>query len=111
MLLSESSAAWRLAIFANPRWQISLRAQFHARWMLTQYKSASNSKTNQKRRINMIAKQLLNLHREEEGQDLIEYALVVALIALAATAGMSTLATAINVAFGKLGSMEAGHIC
>ena len=32
----------------------------------------------------------------EEGQDLIEYALVVALIAFAATAGMSTLATIIN---------------
>ena len=40
----------------------------------------------------------------EEGQDLIEYALVVALIAFAATAGMSTLATALNKAFGSIGS-------
>jgi pilus assembly protein Flp/PilA len=38
----------------------------------------------------------------EEGQDLIEYALVVALIAFAATAGMSTLATGINTAFGTI---------
>lgn len=40
----------------------------------------------------------------EEGQDLIEYALVVALIALAATVGMSTVATAINNAFTSIGS-------
>ena len=40
----------------------------------------------------------------EEGQDLIEYALVVALIAFAATAGMSSLATAINNAFGGIGT-------
>lgn len=40
----------------------------------------------------------------EEGQDLIEYALVVALIALAATAGMSTVATDINQAFSNIGT-------
>ena len=40
--------------------------------------------------------------KEENGQDLIEYALVVALIAFAATAGMSTLATGINTAFGNI---------
>jgi pilus assembly protein Flp/PilA len=42
--------------------------------------------------------------RQEEGQDLIEYALVVALIALAATAGMNTVATDINLAFSNIGS-------
>ena len=40
----------------------------------------------------------------EEGQDLIEYALVVALIAFAATAGMNTLATGINTAFTNIGT-------
>jgi pilus assembly protein Flp/PilA len=40
----------------------------------------------------------------EEGQDLIEYALVVALIAFAATAGMGTLATNINAAFTAIGT-------
>ena len=40
----------------------------------------------------------------EEGQDLIEYALVAALIALAATAGMSTVATNINQAFTSIGN-------
>jgi pilus assembly protein Flp/PilA len=41
---------------------------------------------------------------DQSGQDLIEYALVVALIALAATAGMGTVATAISTAFSKIGS-------
>jgi pilus assembly protein Flp/PilA len=40
----------------------------------------------------------------EVSQDLIEYALVVALIAFAATAGMSTLAKDINKAFASIGS-------
>ena len=42
--------------------------------------------------------------QKEEGQDLIEYALVVALIAFAATAGMGTLANNINTAFGNIGN-------
>ena len=41
---------------------------------------------------------------QEEGQDLVEYALVVALIAFAATAGMKVLATDINLAFSNLGT-------
>jgi pilus assembly protein Flp/PilA len=40
----------------------------------------------------------------EEGQDLIEYALVVALIAFAATLGMQTLASDINAAFIAIGT-------
>jgi pilus assembly protein Flp/PilA len=39
---------------------------------------------------------------KEEGQDLVEYALVVALIAFAATAGMHTFANAINAEFVTL---------
>ncbi|MBI3696467.1 MAG: Flp family type IVb pilin [Acidobacteria bacterium] len=39
---------------------------------------------------------------DERGQDLIEYALVVALIALAATAGMSDVAANINLAFNNI---------
>ena len=45
-----------------------------------------------------------NLHRDERGQDLIEYALLAALIALAATAGMSVVASDINNAFTIIGS-------
>jgi len=41
---------------------------------------------------------------DESGQDLIEYALVVALIAFAATAGMNTVAADINAAFTAIGT-------
>jgi len=43
-----------------------------------------------------------DLASREEGQDLVEYALVVALIAFGATAGMSKLSGAINTAFGNI---------
>jgi len=42
--------------------------------------------------------------KDEAGQDLVEYALIVALIALAAVLGMNLLAVAINGAFSKVGS-------
>lgn len=51
----------------------------------------------------MLSVKLQGLMREE-GQDLIEYALVVALIAFAATAGMNSLASQINTAFGTIGN-------
>jgi pilus assembly protein Flp/PilA len=41
---------------------------------------------------------------------LIEYALVVALIAFAATAGMTTLAGALNTAFTNIGSKLTSYI-
>jgi len=44
------------------------------------------------------------LVKNQSGQDLIEYALVVALIALAATAGMGAVASSINTAFAHVGS-------
>ncbi len=40
--------------------------------------------------------------KDEQGQDLIEYALVVAFICFAATAGMTTLAKDINATFAHL---------
>jgi pilus assembly protein Flp/PilA len=51
-----------------------------------------------------ILTHLKNLFLNEEGQDLVEYALVVALIALAATAGMNALASDISGAFTSIGS-------
>jgi pilus assembly protein Flp/PilA len=51
-----------------------------------------------------IRKIVVSLHRDESGQDLIEYALLAALIALAATVGMTTIASDINNAFTAIGS-------
>jgi len=46
-----------------------------------------------------------DLASREEGQDMVEYALVVALIAFGATAGMGKVASGINTAFSNLSSM------
>jgi pilus assembly protein Flp/PilA len=45
-----------------------------------------------------------NILNREEGQDLIEYALVVALIAFAAVGAMGTLANDLNNAFKQIGT-------
>ena len=47
---------------------------------------------------------LKQLHQEESGQDLIEYALIGLIIALGALAGMGTVASSINAEFSKIGS-------
>ena len=47
---------------------------------------------------------LSGLLGDESGQDLIEYALVAALIALGATAAMNSLAGSISTAFSTVGS-------
>ncbi|MBV8550495.1 MAG: Flp family type IVb pilin [Acidobacteriaceae bacterium] len=52
---------------------------------------------------------LVRRFRNDEGQDLIEYALVAALIALGATAGMGSLAAAINTAFVSVGNTFTGY--
>jgi pilus assembly protein Flp/PilA len=49
-------------------------------------------------------KVLLKLVKDESGQDLIEYALVAALIALGAVVSMRTLATAISTALANVGT-------
>ena len=48
--------------------------------------------------------------KDEKGQDLIEYGLLVALIAFAATVGMTSLAGNINSAFDTIGSKLAGAV-
>lgn len=63
-----------------------------------------------KDRLLKLSINLQTLLRSEEGQDLIEYALIVALIAFAATAGMSTLATDINTAFANVGTVLGTYI-
>ena len=57
-----------------------------------------------KEKMLMLSAKLQNLIMAEEGQDLIEYALVVSLIAFAAVTAMGTLATDINNAFTGIGT-------
>jgi pilus assembly protein Flp/PilA len=48
--------------------------------------------------------------REEDGQDLIEYSLLAALIAVAAIVGMNALAVEINAIFAAIGAVLAGAV-
>jgi pilus assembly protein Flp/PilA len=53
-------------------------------------------------KLQLLHIKLQNLLSNEEGQDLIEYALVVALIAFGATAAMSTLGLKISSVFSTI---------
>jgi pilus assembly protein Flp/PilA len=53
---------------------------------------------------------LQTLNESEEGQDLVEYALVVAFIAFGATAGMGSVAGGINRAFNTISTRLAASI-
>jgi pilus assembly protein Flp/PilA len=56
----------------------------------------------------LILSLLNRLHKDEAGQGLVEYLLILALVAFAATAGMNTLAAGLNSAFEKVGNII-GH--
>jgi pilus assembly protein Flp/PilA len=49
-----------------------------------------------------LSVRLLNLYESEEGQDLVEYALLVCLIALATITGVSQVASAITTVFSNI---------
>jgi Flp pilus assembly pilin Flp len=53
---------------------------------------------------------LKGLQNDESGQGLVEYLLIVALVALAATAGMTSAASYINSAFVRMGQKIGGYI-
>jgi len=58
----------------------------------------------------VFLKALVALDKDEAGQGLIEYVLIIALVAFAATAGMHTLASSINSAFSQVGSILGTYI-
>ena len=57
-----------------------------------------------------VLKHLFQLHKDETGQGLVEYLLILALVAFAATAGMGSLASYLNVAFSNVGSLLNAYI-
>jgi pilus assembly protein Flp/PilA len=60
-------------------------------------------------RFSLLILRLKGLLAEETGQDLVEYALVLALIAFGCTAGMQALAGGINTAFDTISSTLASY--
>ncbi len=59
---------------------------------------------------NLILKSLNRLHQDEAGQGLVEYALILALVAFAAVVAMQTLAQDINNAFTGIGSTLSSYV-
>jgi pilus assembly protein Flp/PilA len=57
-----------------------------------------------------ILTSLNRLHRDEAGQGLVEYALILALVAFAAVVAMQTLAQDINNAFIGVGSILSSYV-
>ncbi len=58
----------------------------------------------------MILSSLKRLHKDEAGQGMVEYVLIVALVAFAATAGMSSLASGLNSAFTEISKIIGKYI-
>ena len=59
---------------------------------------------------NLIMESLHRLHNDEAGQGLVEYLLILALVAFAATAGMNNLATGLNSAFTQVSTILGKYI-
>ena len=57
-----------------------------------------------------MKERLVALHREDSGQDMIEYALIAALIALGSVVGMGFVATQINSGFSLIGNLLVNSI-
>ena len=60
--------------------------------------------------MNKLIASLNRLRQDESGQGLVEYLLILALVAFAATAGMTSLASGLNSAFAKISSILGNYI-
>ena len=57
-----------------------------------------------------VLNSLARLHKDESGQGLVEYLLILALVAFAATAGMGALASGLNSAFEMISAVLGSYI-
>jgi Flp pilus assembly pilin Flp len=55
--------------------------------------------------MNLVLMSLNRLHKDEAGQGLVEYLLILALVAFGAVAGMDNLATGLNSAFTQIAAV------
>jgi pilus assembly protein Flp/PilA len=60
--------------------------------------------------MQFVTNHLSRLQHDEAGQGLVEYLLILALVAFAATAGMTSLATGLNSAFTQIGAILGVYI-
>jgi pilus assembly protein Flp/PilA len=73
-------------------------------------KSSSKEKDKMNMMLIQLYSKLQDLKNREEGQDLVEYALVVALIAFGSVTAMSALAGGINTAFTQISATLSSNI-
>jgi Flp pilus assembly pilin Flp len=59
---------------------------------------------------NLVLQSLNRLHKDEAGQGLVEYLLILALVAFGAVAGMDSLATGLNSAFQAISGILGAYI-
>lgn len=57
-----------------------------------------------------LARSLGRLHKDQIGQGLVEYFLILALVAFGAAAGMNKLSSGLNSAFSAIGSIFGNYI-
>jgi pilus assembly protein Flp/PilA len=60
--------------------------------------------------MHVFSKYLFALHKDDGGQGLIEYLLILALIGFAATAGLHAIANGLNSAFSNIGVIIGRYI-
>ena len=60
--------------------------------------------------MQVLAHHLSRFQQDDAGQGLVEYLLILALVAFAATAGMTSLATGLNSAFTQIGAIVGSYI-
>ena len=60
--------------------------------------------------IQLLTSHLSRLQHDEAGQGLVEYLLILALVAFGAVAGMDSLATGLNSAFQQISVIIGGYI-
>lgn len=60
--------------------------------------------------MTFVLNSLARLHKDESGQGLVEYLLILALVAFAATAGMGALASGLNSAFEMISTVLGSYI-
>jgi pilus assembly protein Flp/PilA len=83
----------------------------YSRTAITDYfGEAVNAVMKTQRRTNMAKQMMKNLLNDESGQDLIEYALVAAVIALGCLAAMRSLAGSIGSGFNTVGNSFSSNV-
>jgi pilus assembly protein Flp/PilA len=74
------------------------------------FPGAGKNRTEENSVEDLFQASLTRLHRDEAGQGLVEYALILVLVALAAVVAMQTLANDINKAFFGVGTVLSSYV-